>query len=134
MIDRLEARLGAALAAEGHGRLVAVGVSAETEGKQSAPAEDAAEAVAAAEKPAVENGANVWIDEAAEAAFLSEAKARGEPVAVAAPEAVEDADPKNLPALDELVKRIPADVRATLDELFRAKFVTVRRLPKKALK
>lgn len=115
---------------------MAAGVSAEAEGKNSAPVEDAAEAVAAveAEKPAVENGANVWVDEAAEAAFLSEAKARGEPVAITAPEAVEDADPKSLPALDELVKRIPADVRATLDELFRAKFVAVRRLPKTALK
>jgi hypothetical protein len=39
-----------------------------------------------------------------------------------------------LPALDELVERIPADVRDTLEDLFRAKFVKVARVPKKALK
>ncbi len=37
-----------------------------------------------------------------------------------------------LPELDELVARIPAEVRETLDELFRARFIQVKRLPKKA--
>jgi hypothetical protein len=39
-----------------------------------------------------------------------------------------------LPPLDELVKRIPPEVRETLEDLFRARFVTVKRVPKKALK
>lgn len=37
-----------------------------------------------------------------------------------------------LPELDELVARIPPEVRETLDELFRARFVSVKKLPKQA--
>ena len=74
-------------------------------------------------------------DEAAESAFRAEAKSRGEVVApVRAEAATEEADPRNLPPLDELVRRIPPEVRATLDDLFRAKFIAVRRVPKNALK
>jgi hypothetical protein len=82
-----------------------------------------------------DEGANGF-DEAIESAFLAEARERGEPVRspVPATEAVEEVDTKPLPKLDELVRRIPAEVRETLDDLFRAKFVTVRRVPKKALK
>lgn len=78
---------------------------------------------------------DVPFDEAAEAAFLSEARERGEVVATARPaESVEEVvDSKALPPLDELVKRIPPEVRETLEDLFRAKFVTVRRVPAKAL-
>lgn len=36
-----------------------------------------------------------------------------------------------LPDLDSLVARLPAEVRETLDELFRARFVSVKKLPKK---
>jgi len=39
-----------------------------------------------------------------------------------------------LPSLDELVKRIPADVRETLDDLFRVKFTSVKRVPPTSLK
>jgi hypothetical protein len=39
-----------------------------------------------------------------------------------------------LPSLDELVKRIPADVRETLDDLFRVKFVSVKRISPSSLK
>ena len=39
-----------------------------------------------------------------------------------------------LPPLDDLVQRIPAPTRALIDELFRAKFVTVKRLPRSAFK
>ena len=39
-----------------------------------------------------------------------------------------------LPALDELVKRIPPEVRETLDDLFRARFVTVKRAEPGSLK
>jgi hypothetical protein len=34
-----------------------------------------------------------------------------------------------LPPLAELVDKVPADVRAILDDLFRAKFTTVRKYP-----
>lgn len=37
-----------------------------------------------------------------------------------------------LPELDELIARVPADVRDTLDELFRARFVSVKKLPARA--
>ena len=39
-----------------------------------------------------------------------------------------------LPPLEDLVNRIPAPTRALVDELFRAKFVTVKRVPRSALK
>jgi hypothetical protein len=38
-------------------------------------------------------------------------------------------DGDTLPPLDELVARIPAPVREILDDLFRARFTTVRRVP-----
>ena len=83
---------------------------------------------------AAEGAPNAWPDESAESAILSELKSRGEVVAPVPTEAVEEIAPKNLPSLDELVKRIPADVREALDDLFRAKFVRVVRVPKQALK
>lgn len=84
---------------------------------------------------ASEEGEPPIFDESAEAAFLAEARERGEKVPVRAAEAVEEvSDGKALPQLDELVKRIPAEVREALDDLFRARFVTVRRVPAKALK
>ena len=73
-------------------------------------------------------------DETAESAFLGEAKERGEVVAPRPREEVEESDPKALPPLDDLVNRIPADVREVLEDLFRARFVSVKRFPKKALK
>ncbi|MFI5357900.1 MAG: hypothetical protein ACHQ4G_11255, partial [Opitutales bacterium] len=39
-----------------------------------------------------------------------------------------------LPAVDQLVKRIPAASLAVMDELFRARFTTVQRVPRQALK
>jgi len=112
--------------------------------------EDASDAVApvsdrhlqsegAGQRPALLEGEgpiNAWPDESAESAMLSELRSRGEPAmpAPAATEAVEETDPKNLPSLDELVQRIPAGVREVVDDLFRAKFVRVTRVPKQALK
>ena len=66
--------------------------------------------------------------------MLSELRTRGELATPAAAEAVEETDTKNLPPMDELVKRIPSDVREALDDLFRVKFVRVTRVPAKALK
>jgi len=74
--------------------------------------------------------------EAEESAFLAEARERGEtprPVTVDTPEEPEP-PAKTLPPLSELVGRIPAEVRDTLEELFRARFVSVKRVPRKALK
>ncbi|MDI1248469.1 MAG: hypothetical protein PSV13_06255 [Lacunisphaera sp.] len=44
-------------------------------------------------------------------------------------------EPKaDLPPMEDLVNRIPAPARALMEELFRARFVTVKRMPKSALK
>ena len=79
-----------------------------------------------------------WPDESAEAQFLAEARERGEPVPAPAtpaaePEAAEPEPSGPAPELDELVGRLPPAVRETLDELFRARFVRVTRLPRKTL-
>lgn len=58
---------------------------------------------------------------------MSEAAARGEakaPVIGGNPAPTTGA---RLPPLDELVEKVPAGVRAMLDDLFRAKFTAVRR-------
>lgn len=84
---------------------------------------------------ASEEGAPVGPSEGEEAAFLAEQRA-AEPFAppsVAAPAAPAEPDAP-LPALDDLVARIPAPTRELLGELFRARFVTVRRVPASALK
>ena len=90
----------------------------------------------ATETAATENNANAWPDDAAETAFRAEAIERGEPdaIATAAIEATEETDTKGLPALAELMKKIPSESRELLDELFRAKFTGVKRVPAKALK
>ena len=78
---------------------------------------------------------NVWPDEAAEAAFLADT--RGTPEAVASRRETpvnEEAQTTPLPKLDELVDRIPAESRELLEELFRAKFTTVRRIKQSDLK
>lgn len=77
-----------------------------------------------------------WPDETAEAAFWGEARERGE-TRPAAPEEggeAEESRTEPLPALEALVERIPAEVRSALDDLFRARFVRVTRVPRKALK
>lgn len=85
--------------------------------------------------PPADDGPPIY-DEAAESAFRAEARERGETVTAsrAVAETVEETEKGALPPLDELVKKIPAEVRETLEDLFRAKFVKVQRVPKKALK
>lgn len=39
-----------------------------------------------------------------------------------------------LPPMDDLIQRIPAAAREAIDQLFRAKFITVKRLPASAFK
>jgi hypothetical protein len=55
------------------------------------------------------------------------------PVASSKIAEVED-EKSELPPMDDLIKRIPLAARETLEELFRARFVTVKRIPKSALK
>lgn len=79
---------------------------------------------------------NVWPDETAEASFMAEARERGETIAPSPAPAVapEETNPKNLPPLESLVNRLSPEVRETLDDLFRAKFTAVRRVPANAFK
>ena len=76
-----------------------------------------------------------WPDETAESSFRSEARERGEPMAgIKSRDEADETDAKALPALNELVERIPREVRDALEDLFRARFTTVRRIPRRALK
>jgi hypothetical protein len=108
---------------------------------QSSPAVEAREIAAEAEsmgsvadvEPEVSGS---WSEETAEAEFLAEARDRGElpRPKVAEIEATDEREAKPLPAIEALVERIPAGVRDTLEDLFRAKFTGVRRVPTEALK
>ena len=55
------------------------------------------------------------------------------PTPAAEPETAETQPVGPAPELDDLVARLPPAVRETLDELFRARFVRVMRLPRKTL-
>ena len=89
--------------------------------------------------PADDDGPK-WPDEVAESGMRAEATQRGETLSSkAAREAAEAlaeaaAEKRNLPPLDDLINQIPADVRDTLEDLFRVKFNRVARAPKKSLK
>lgn len=106
-----------------------------TDGAIEAAAEDVTVPTAVDEAP-VGAEAAPWPDESAEAAFLSDAKERGEVVVArkAEEEGAEETGAKALPPLEAMVARIPAPVLETLEDLFRAKFVAVKKVPKKALK
>jgi hypothetical protein len=90
--------------------------------------------------PIFDDEGPVWPDESAESAMRAEVAERGETLSskaareAAEAAAEEAAEKKNLPELDVLIERIPPEVRDTLEDLFRAKFVKVARTPKKALK
>ena len=139
----MEARLGAALAADA-GLVAAGGGAAEAPAPLPAEAGEGVGVVpAAAVEPSGTGGLfgddAPWpTDEAGESAFLAGAKERGETVVPVVPAvAAVTAEPEEtgaLPALDELVQRIPPGVRELLDELYRVKFTTVRRVPAKSLK
>ena len=51
------------------------------------------------------------------------------PTSRRAREAAETLDGGPLPSLDEMVELVPPELRGQLDELFRAKFTAVRRVP-----
>ena len=107
--------------------------AADGESNQSAEA-------AAMMPPTEDDDGPKWPDAAAESGMRVEVANRGETLSSkAAREAAETlaeaaAEKRNLPPLDELIAQIPADVRDTLEDLFRVKFVKVARSPKKALK
>ena len=69
-----------------------------------------------------------------EAAFLAQEREMGIVTPALTHEEAPPEDKGELPPMDDLIKRIPAPARAVLDELFRANFVTVKRLPKSVFK
>ena len=75
-------------------------------------------------------------DEVGGTVFLAEARDRGETVTLkpVTPREEVESETGPLPSLDEMVQRIPAEVRDTLEELYRAKFTAVRRVSAKFLK
>ena len=100
------------------------------------PADDVEPVPAVEAAPPGEDAGNAnWPDESAESAFLATAREHSEPVVAtkAQEEIGEETDSKALPPLNDLVQRIPAEVREVLEDLFRARFVSVKRVPKKAL-
>jgi len=94
----LEARLSAALRAGGRETIVE---------KISAVPEEVVEAVARIERRRAERVAR----RIGGVGDVVELRAKGERATPAATEAVEEIDTKALPSLDELVKRIPPEVR-----------------------
>jgi hypothetical protein len=77
----------------------------------------------------------VFPDEETEMAIRSELRARGEAVVAAARTSADEGEvAAPLPPLDSLVGRLRPEVREVLDELFRARFTSVRRVPAQALK
>lgn len=78
---------------------------------------------------------SAWPDAGAESAYLAEARSRGEvPAPPPKVEAAEESDATPLPPVEQLVARVPAEVRELLDDLFRARFVRSTRIPRRALK
>jgi len=139
----LERRLGAALRATPQPSIVAPPAPVEFARGAMLP-DEAGEAVGAravlmaAPEPA---GATLFGDESPwpteEPVFLAEARERGEAVATVPkplPPTEAEAEKGPLPPLDELVQRIPSEVREILEELFRVKFTNVQRVPAKHLK
>jgi len=130
----LEARLDEKLVA----RKAITGTQPETIASATPRDADASESVVVVEgvSPGEDASVPIWPDASAESAFLAEARQRGETLAPAKPrqDVTEESDSGPLPPLNELVERIPPEVREALDDLFRAKFTNVRRVPSKALK
>ncbi len=87
-----------------------------------------------------DEGAPVGPSEDEESSFLAEQREQGRAAPAVAGGKGKTADEPEpdasapLPPLDDLVNRIPEKTRELMDELFRARFVTVKRVPKSALK
>jgi hypothetical protein len=85
--------------------------------------------------PAVDESVPVGPSAEEEAALLAE-NPTGESFYAQGPAAGgSEAEPAGaLPPMEDLVKRIPLPARELIEELFRARFVTVRRIPGRDLK
>lgn len=70
---------------------------------------------------------------ARDAGDATASSARRRAAAPAADEEEGDGKAAVLPEIDALVARLPPEVRETLDELFRARFIAVKKLPKRLL-
>ena len=82
---------------------------------------------------AVDLGAPIGPGEAEESGFLAEQQTDTPKTTVPA-SAETDERAIVLPPMDELIQRIPVATRELMDQLFRAKFITVKRLPIAAFK
>ena len=68
-----------------------------------------------------------WPDAKEESAYLSEAASRGEVSEAVRERVAAPVVGENLHGLERAVEQVPEEVRTVLDELFRARFVAVRR-------
>jgi hypothetical protein len=85
----------------------------------------------------VDSGAPVGPVDGEEATFLGEQSAMDPALSVQPSALSAESDPDSarpLPPMEDLVKRIPMPARDLMEELFRAKFITVKRMPPSALK
>jgi hypothetical protein len=109
----------------------AAGQRTEGRGQKTEEEEAPASAIATDVPPA---DAPVGPSSEEEAAFLAQEREMG----IVTPTLMHvEAPPEEkgeLPPMEDLVKRIPAPAREVLEELFRARFVTVKRIPQSALK
>lgn len=85
-------------------------------------------------EPAEEDNAPVGPSEDEESAFIAEERLSVSAPVAAAEEIEDDLAPAAMPSMAELSKRVPAEVLEVMDELFRAKFAKVQRVPSKHLK
>ena len=69
-----------------------------------------------------------------ETAFLSAERESGVTVAAMPTASAAEDEQGERPPMEDLVKRIPAPARELIEDVFRARFVTVKRMPKAALK
>ncbi len=129
-MDRLEARLSPALCAAEDGGPRTEGGERQPEDRSQGPVGRRQESVPVS--PDTEPDAPIGPSAGEEAAFLATEQAGSPPLLAPAARETPVADRK-LPPLETLVARIPAETRAALDELFRAKFTTVRRVPEQFL-
>lgn len=83
----------------------------------------------------VDVGAPIGPGEAEESAFLAEQGEVRSPKAVSPSGVGAESDANTpFPPMDDLIHRIPAASRELMDQLFRAKFITVKRMPASAFK
>jgi hypothetical protein len=135
---------------------LAAGTATGAESGDDIPREDFESATSGEVDGAPVDEAPRWPDEASESAFLAEQGTEGAangtavagsaaPRAVFTPKkngetgeagsaAVAADTPVTLPPLQTLVDRIPASARETLEDLFRARFVSVKQIRREALK